>query len=525
AVYTVWIKDLTISRNFNAAVFDLTQTARSRPAFMPSLVDNIILINVDEETLRRVKVRWPWPRTYMADILQKVNNCRPRLVVVDFVFIGKSMLPEEDALFEKALQHTDSLLLASYIDQGGVYVVPEKVFSRYAKGYGFVNKPWDVDDTIRRTRPLIFSRAGAVLDYSLSFKTAALYLGMTPADLLRTVPLQEDNTVPIYFFGGENKFTCISAWKIMSGNFPKAVFKDKLVFFGTTAEIFHDTYQTPVGRMAGVTILANEALMHIEKLYFRFVPRIIEFLVLFILVSCAVQVGMRWAIAKGLVADTSVLIAFSIVAYTLIKKKILMDYFGPFFLVITVSVIIYVIRYASIAIENSILQQQANTDELTGLYNYRFFTARLRIEMDKAKLENTTVAIALLDIDHFKEVNDAYGHEMGNVVLRTIASTIKANVRNDDIVVRYGGEEFCVIMPGIAQDDALQFAERLRRAVKDNRFTVGLDKQLQVTVSVGLSFAGPFGQKKHAAMIIQEADRALYDSKNAGRDRVSSYEV
>jgi diguanylate cyclase (GGDEF)-like protein len=178
-------------------------------------------------------------------------------------------------------------------------------------------------------------------------------------------------------------------------------------------------------------------------------------------------------------------------------------------------------------IEKSLLfekiQQLSQLDGLTGLYNRRIFQDRLIQEINKRDRTRTPLSLVLLDIDHFKQFNDTYGHQAGDIVLRQLAQIIKSRCRNTsiDICCRYGGEEFAIIMPELDVRKAVLAAERLRSAVENETFSFNADNQEgKVTVSLGV--AGTMdGENIEPEDLVKKADEALYLSKKKGRNRVS----
>ncbi len=169
---------------------------------------------------------------------------------------------------------------------------------------------------------------------------------------------------------------------------------------------------------------------------------------------------------------------------------------------------------------NSQLVVQTQTDPLTGLYNRRFLDERLAEEVVRALRYGYPLACCLLDVDHFKAVNDSYGHQDGDEVLRSMAAILRDQVRRDDIVARYGGEEFIVLL--IQQDlqGALRVAEKIRTSVAEMPFRLSNGATLDVTVSIGVSAgAGPSLNQEH---LVAAADAALYAAKRDGRNRVAA---
>lgn len=183
-----------------------------------------------------------------------------------------------------------------------------------------------------------------------------------------------------------------------------------------------------------------------------------------------------------------------------------------------------IVRHANIVVDYARLYEStkrlAITDGLTKLYNHRFFQEDLKREFARSQRNHSPLSLALLDIDHFKRFNDAYGHQQGDVVLQELAQILRAQVRTTDVVARYGGEEFAVIMPGASQEEALRAAERLRAAV-ENHPVEGPTGPLRVTISLGVGSV-PHAEITAPAGLIAAADRALFKAKERGRNRVAS---
>lgn len=164
------------------------------------------------------------------------------------------------------------------------------------------------------------------------------------------------------------------------------------------------------------------------------------------------------------------------------------------------------------------LQKLAITDALTSLYNSRHFYSQIELEVDRSNRYEHPLSLLLLDIDHFKEFNDTYGHLEGNKVLQRIGSVIRSCLRKMDSAYRYGGEEFTVILPETSIDEAEIVAHRIRNAIADETFTPAPDKQVSVTVSIGVT---QYFLKEDINVFVQRSDTAMYTSKNGGRNRVS----
>jgi two-component system cell cycle response regulator len=163
--------------------------------------------------------------------------------------------------------------------------------------------------------------------------------------------------------------------------------------------------------------------------------------------------------------------------------------------------------------------EMAVTDPLTGLYNRRYMESQTAILVEHATNRGKTLAVVVLDVDHFKSVNDNHGHDVGDRVLQELASRLRSCVRNVDLICRMGGEEFVVVLPDAGMDVALKVAERIRRVVGAKPFTAGpRSGALHVTVSLGVALIE--SPKDTMEEIVKRADDALYRAKREGRNRV-----
>ena len=171
-------------------------------------------------------------------------------------------------------------------------------------------------------------------------------------------------------------------------------------------------------------------------------------------------------------------------------------------------------QLAAQAVEIKVHESEARTDALTGLANRRAFDDELKRRMHEWDRRRTPVALVLLDIDFFKEFNDAHGHQIGDEILRQVATTLRSQAREIDLPCRYGGEEFAVILPATDTSGACIAAERIRNAIEDSTTKVE-GKSLKVTCSIGVS---QIDLGDDAARFIRRADNALYYSKRHGRN-------
>lgn len=167
-----------------------------------------------------------------------------------------------------------------------------------------------------------------------------------------------------------------------------------------------------------------------------------------------------------------------------------------------------------------LLNELVRTDYLTGLFNKRHLLFSLEQELERSLRNQQPTTLLLLDVDHFKQVNDTHGHVAGDKVLECLAKTIQRSIRKIDIPCRYGGEEFAIILPSTPTLIGVQVAERIRQAVEQTTIHISNELTLKITVSLGLDTFNHF-ESTDVDHLIKNADEQLYLSKSSGRNRVS----
>jgi len=171
------------------------------------------------------------------------------------------------------------------------------------------------------------------------------------------------------------------------------------------------------------------------------------------------------------------------------------------------------------------LLESALRDGLTRAFNRRYFVERLGAEIRFAERHAQPLALLMLDIDHFKQLNDSHGHLIGDDVLRAVVGVLNDTLRAEDVLARYGGEEFSVLVRGVNQDGARVLGERLRREIAEMGLTKETGEKIGVTVSIGIAIfplanAAEVPAEQVGKKLVEQADAALYRAKNAGRNRV-----
>jgi len=160
----------------------------------------------------------------------------------------------------------------------------------------------------------------------------------------------------------------------------------------------------------------------------------------------------------------------------------------------------------------------ANKDFLTGAYNRRYFYDSAEIMYAKAKRKNRPLSVAMIDIDFFKKINDKFGHDIGDIAIKDTVKILKINLRKSDLLARFGGEEFCILLEDISKDDALKLFEKIKNIFENHIINID-DKQITFTISIGLNYSN----EDSLNSMIRHADSALYTSKHNGRNQITLY--
>jgi diguanylate cyclase (GGDEF)-like protein len=171
------------------------------------------------------------------------------------------------------------------------------------------------------------------------------------------------------------------------------------------------------------------------------------------------------------------------------------------------------------SIERARLERLSITDDCTAAYNQRYLMPRLADEIDRARKSVSPLSVLLLDLDHFKQVNDTWGHQAGDDVLAIFADRARDQVRRQDALVRRGGEEFVLIMPDTGREEAEHVAERIRRAMDEETIALRGGVSIRQSVSIGVA---TWDGSETPAELENRADRAMYAAKEAGRNRVTT---
>lgn len=520
---------------------DFFQTIKMHLKSPPPQINDIVNVVIDDVSIK--KLNRPLNRADFALLIEKLSEYKPKVIALDIAFVGESPNPQDDIALQQALRKSGNVVLASFLNEKEDYIIPHKAFRENALGYGLSHKPLDLDFIIRRSTLAIFLADDNKWDYAFTLKVACKYLSIPPSNsyigtitnkilLMQpqdighkksyiVLPLKKDNTMLLNPLVDYKKFKTIPFWQVMEGESLPQDFKDKIIFVGVGSG-FKNVFPTPFGAISGVNLNAAEALMIITENFIKEVPAWLNMLIIAFFYILTSFILIRLSSSKVFLCIFSVVAAFFLVGFLLLMNNYLLDFFNPVFIVILNVVTVFSYKHTTLLLENARLKTLAVTDGLTGLYIHRYFELKLRNEFRKSTINKTNLSLVIIDIDHFKEINDTYGHEYGNVVLKQLAQVLTKSSRRQDTVVRYGGEEFTVILPYTSKEEAVKYAEKIRRKVEKINFLLPNEKSLHLTLSAGV-VAYPGTGFKSAEDLIKAADAALYTAKNAGRNRTFAY--
>lgn len=306
------------------------------------------------------------------------------------------------------------------------------------------------------------------------------------------------------------------------------------VGFNTIADLRHLAIVAPATYIGGPAALMATLLMCLGRLLLFGVTEqaiVGAFFTMIVGLGCAWLAHLSWSRLSKLVIMNIFALGVIFCSLTINLNNNMYDVLHVYPLHFAISMaggfLLYIIA-ESINTSNELLlrlEYTSYTDHLTNLSNRRQLEFSLEEQLPRARQRHEHLSVLVLDIDHFKEVNDTYGHAAGDAVLRQLGQILIEKCRSNDIVTRSGGEEFTVLLPNCAFRQALRIANQVLSGVNQHEFVLADGLILKVTVSIGMTtFPGTGGDISGAALL-EQADKALYEAKNAGRNRICSYEV
>ena len=504
---------------------------------------NIIIIEITDSDIAKVG-HWPWKRSWHASMAVALTKLGAKAIYFDVLFPEPSV-EEEDKVFEEAIKFSKKIYLPFAFSQAPYDIekatLPIKSFLGNVKGEGSINISPDIDGTFRRI-PLLFEAEDKTYPH-IALKIAEDYLGLETKEIKpdyillanfdKTVkiPLVAKNTMLINWQGKWGKtfkhysfLDVLAAYKDFRDGQRAAIdlnnFKDSICIIALTAMGLTDIKSCPLEpEYPGVGILATAASNILDKDFLYTPPYWVNILLLYLmcLIPAFFIVGEK-PLREATVV-TLISITYFFIVFFLFKNRLVVNLSSPLLGLVASSMAVGTFSFVTLSVEKQRLFKVSITDSLTSLYNIGYFKTVLKNEIMLTKPDpSRQFCIVMTDVDHFKKFNDTYGHQVGDLVLKEVASVLKISVRSSDIVARYGGEEMIVLLRGVGLKDALTAAEKIRKNVEER--TVSDEKNTyKVTISLGVS---RFKSADDVDTVIKRADNGLYMAKESGRNRVCS---
>lgn len=551
--------------------FDYRQTLKIAHK-QPVPNKDIVFLAIDDASLEMLWDKygeWPIPRNVYADMINHIESQKPQAVIFDLMFI-KSMRTtgEADNALINAMNSYDNIYTGMTFDNQPTDVrlpveLPERlklnlvnnsdvkikysytncrpILKELINGkvnIGSTNAQRNSDGIIRAFSPIINYKE----DYYplLSFGAASKYVSSEVKNFTidkdrnllvgdTRIPLTKDGEAILNWYGKSGTHTVYPMFKLvkeMEANVHSLDFKDKVIIIGTSAMSLQDNKSVPVqeGVYPGAEVHATFFNNVLDNNFIKQTSTGVNMLILLGVVAIVGLIVMYSASTVFSVLSTILfMIAYLLVSYYLMSgANLWIPVVLPTIAIMIAFALSYLAKYLIKSRDFEYQYKLATVDGLTELYNHRYFQDALRNQIETSRRYGQPFSLIIIDIDFFKKFNDTYGHQAGDAVLKQVAQTLKKNSRTTDFVCRYGGEEMSIILPNTANQEAVNNANRLCKAIAERPFQLNATETGNVTISLGVSTFPDNAQT--AQELIEYADKCLYYAKEHGRNQVGKYE-
>ena len=497
--------------------------------------ERILVVAVDEKSLAELG-RWPWSRRVHAQLIDALSASGAKSIALDILLSEPALYdPEGDALLTQALTRSHKVVLPVFAEpqqQNGplVELLPIPEFAASAAALGHVDMALDSDGVARS----MFLRAGLGTSHWPSLALALHQLGNEPGESdgilpgLRnpqagTVAPQDwvrDHEVLVPYVNPPHGFKRVSYSDVLNGRVPAAQLKDRWILVGVTAAGMGGDVATPgwhanAPRLSGVDYQANALNMLLQDSAIVPLSTLAQSLLSIFLVVLPLLIYGLPGFRK-----ISTPIVLALVTVPLVTLLLLWQgyWFAPLspWVVLCIGTAMRLVRVVRRT------QRRAQSDPLTGLANRHRFDEALALELRSAQRSGQPLSLLLLDVDHFKGLNDSQGHPTGDKVLRTLSGVLRDRARRPrDLVARLGGDEFAILLPETSSQAAAAIATTVHvdlanLAAQNNAASPAF------TISVGIHTTR-HGEPTTTTEVFERADAALYQAKQGGRNRSATF--
>jgi diguanylate cyclase (GGDEF)-like protein len=532
-----------ISRKFTLKFYDLILALDAQ--FLQKSAEkedfSVAVVSIDRPSLEYVNQRWPWDRSVIAGFLERVASAHPRIVGLDLMFSGVSN-PESDTALGKALSAYPRIVIGSLFDAQGNYVKPFPQFIRENVSVGAINVPQDEDGVIRgfslafedpETKSWVpsFSTALAAAYWGLGDEVTASPRenrgGYSKFPVLISAP---DAPKKLYAstpsltrpLAVDREIERVSFVNVMKEEETLRKLEGKIVLVGVEERILGDYHMTPAGIKSGIFmhVLAVKSLLAGREIFYT--HTLVSLLLFFFLTISAFV--CRFFLRRWITALLSVFLMTGLFLGSLFLfhyQSILVDLSFPLMGSLLAIVLFVIYQDAEEQMKMQSLKRKADMDSLTGVYNVASFQFAVEQAMGRQRRASDSLALIIFDIDKFKQINDTYGHDKGNQVILAFVSTLKKGVRSRDLIGRFGGDEFCVLIGVRDAEEARKFMERITSYIREFSQDHPDVPAFHISAGVAVLRGGNMDYKS----FLKKADQALYQAKEKGRNRFEVVEV
>lgn len=548
----IFLYEFKVFERFEMMTFDyrfLTKTPKYN-------AQDVVYIDMDEASIKGIG-RWPWPRRFHAELINALSAYNPKAIAFDVIFAERQDEADDSALSE-AIRYSGRVYLPLSYDlrtqdagwlakEGGILSVIDQLpeFSKYLKGTGHINLLPDPDGVMRR-EPAVIDYKGTKT-YLFGIKIGLDVLGAAGEDISldparRTlsakiaggkvikIPLDTSGQFVINWqkpWGRDSRhysyIDVINSYdavkKGRAGVIDLNEFRNKICLVGLTAAGLIDIKTVPIQSTYPAVGITGTIINNVISNDFIYkVPNRVNIL-LIIIVSVLVTLYLSNLRFLGgmLIALVSMagFMLFSVFLFGVFNISI--STFYPMLSIFLSYSLTSIYTQIVQSIERRRLFRQATRDGLTSLYNRRHFNLLYEAEFRNLRMDKfNKLALIMADIDDFKKVNDTYGHQAGDAILKEVARVLISKCRQVDLVARFGGEEFIVMLAGAGEKEAQIIAEKIRAGIAEKTFKFQ-DVTYSPTISVGVA---EYLNEKEKEELIEKADKALYRAKRSGKNKV-----
>ena len=506
---------------------------------LPDAVKEAVIVTIDEESCQKLGVRWPWSRKIFAAMIDELTRHGASVIGLNVSFMG--LEGEDDApsdALAQAMRDHGHVVIGTTFDSENRLIRPNSKIAGAASKVGYLEKIVDSDFAIRRSyilRPYSAEKISTEFESSFPLQMIAASAGsfksnsprfdpelglLTFGSPKRAIFIGPDGNYTINYLASEDDFKKIPAWKVIQGKLAADEVQGKTVLVGLTSSLFSDRHPTPFGLMSGIAIHANEFISITAGRQLHFVPGQAAILAAWLAGILVLLLFLSRRFLLACVSATVIILGLFFGAQFLFNRDFVVDMFALLLGPLLGMVSGITANSLKLLLENKGLESKAIQDKMTGLYTYDFLRGRLGEEWKKCEKSKTPVSIVMTDLDRFKKINDTLGHEAGNEMIRRAASVIKESVRGYDVISRYGGDEFVILLWHASASEAQAYRDRLRDSyhAMAKSLTPGLQDS---SISIGVATFDPRNDDgrnpKNPQELVEEADKDLLSDKETRR--------